>query len=101
VWLGFFILALQSAVSTNVIHNAFATFEEAPAVSTSSIVAGVVSGVVRLPATKLLNISGRPEGRLLFVSVYLVGLIILATATTLARSPSDTSFTGSDMMLYS
>ncbi|KAF7586319.1 hypothetical protein BBP40_009066 [Aspergillus hancockii] len=79
VWLGFFILALQSAVSTNVIHNAFATFEEAPAVSTSSIIASVVSGVVRLPAAKLLNIWGRPEGLLLFVGVYLIGLIILAS----------------------
>lgn len=71
-------LALQSAVSTNVIHNAFAHFEEAPAVSTSSIVASVVSGVVRLPAAKLLNIWGRPEGLSLFLAVYLLGLIILA-----------------------
>ncbi|KAB8278140.1 major facilitator superfamily domain-containing protein [Aspergillus minisclerotigenes] len=78
VWLGFFMLALQSAVSTNVIHNAFAHFEEAPAVSTSSIVASVVSGVVRLPAAKLLNIWGRPEGLSLFLAVYLLGLIILA-----------------------
>ncbi|KAE8387013.1 major facilitator superfamily domain-containing protein [Aspergillus alliaceus] len=82
VWLGFFMLALQSAVSTNVIHNAFAHFEEAPAVSTSSIVASVVSGVVRLPAAKLLNIWGRLEGLLLFVAIYLLGLIILASCNS-------------------
>ncbi|KAL5362865.1 major facilitator superfamily domain-containing protein [Aspergillus floccosus] len=78
VWLSFFMLAFQSSISTNVIHNAYASFEEAPAVSTASIVASVVSGVVRLPAAKLLNIWGRTEGFLMFVGVYLVGLILLA-----------------------
>ncbi|KAE8151355.1 major facilitator superfamily domain-containing protein [Aspergillus avenaceus] len=82
VWLGFFILALQSAVSTNVIHNAFASFKQAPAVSTSSIVASIISGVIRLPAAKLLNTWGRPEGLLLFEGVYLIGLIILATCNS-------------------
>ncbi|GES62282.1 siderochrome-iron transporter [Aspergillus terreus] len=78
VWLSFFVLAFQSSISTNVIHNAYASFEVAPAVSTASIVASVVSGVVKLPAAKLLNIWGRTEGFLVFVGVYLVGLIMLA-----------------------
>ncbi|GAB1217887.1 hypothetical protein ATERTT37_007130 [Aspergillus terreus] len=78
VWLSFFLLAFQSSISTNVIHNAYASFEVAPAVSTASIVASVVSGVVKLPAAKLLNIWGRTEGFLVFVGVYLVGLILLA-----------------------
>ncbi|KAL4893716.1 major facilitator superfamily domain-containing protein [Aspergillus ambiguus] len=78
VWLAFFLLAFQSAISTNVIHNAYASFEEAPAVSTASIVASVVSGVIRLPTAKLLNIWGRTEGFLVCVAVYMIGLILLA-----------------------
>lgn len=71
-------LALQSSVSSNVIQNAYATFEAAPQVSTASIAASVISGVVRLPAAKLLNVWGRTEGFLVFVGVYLLGLVILA-----------------------
>ncbi|KAF9885928.1 hypothetical protein FE257_012218 [Aspergillus nanangensis] len=78
VWLCFFMLAFQSSISTNVIHNAYAHFEQAPAVSTASIVASVVSGVIRIPVAKILNIWGRTEGFLVFVAVYLVGLVILA-----------------------
>ncbi|PYI09246.1 putative siderophore iron transporter [Aspergillus sclerotiicarbonarius CBS 121057] len=71
-------LALQSSISTNVIQNAYASFEAAPQVSTAGIAASVISGVVRLPAAKLLNIWGRTEGFLVFVGVYLLGLVILA-----------------------
>ncbi|KAL7655828.1 Siderochrome iron transporter 2, variant 2 [Aspergillus niger] len=71
-------LALQSSISSNVIQNAYATFEAAPQVSTASIAASVISGVVRLPAAKLLNVWGRTEGFLVFVGVYLLGLVILA-----------------------
>ncbi|PYH92394.1 siderochrome-iron transporter [Aspergillus ellipticus CBS 707.79] len=82
IWLSFFMLALQSAISSNVIQNAYASFEAAPQVSTASIAASVISGVVRLPTAKLLNIWGRTEGFLLFVGVYLLGLIILAACNS-------------------
>ncbi|GFN14038.1 siderochrome iron transporter 2 [Aspergillus tubingensis] len=78
IWLSFFMLALQSSVSSNVIQNAYANFEAAPEVSTAGIAASVISGVVRLPAAKLLNVWGRTEGFLVFVGVYLLGLVILA-----------------------
>ncbi|KAI9929433.1 hypothetical protein ASPWEDRAFT_51976 [Aspergillus wentii DTO 134E9] len=78
IWLGFFMLALQSSISSNVIHNAYASFEAAPEVSTANILSSVISGIVKLPAARLLTIWGRTEGFLLFVAVYLLGLVILA-----------------------
>ncbi|KAK1147946.1 hypothetical protein N8T08_000462 [Aspergillus melleus] len=79
IWLSFFLLALQSSISTNVIHNAYASFEAAPDISTANILASVISGVMKLPVAKLLNIWGRSEGFLVFIGVYLLGLIILAS----------------------
>lgn len=79
IWLSFFLLALQSSISTNVINNAYASFKSAPDVSTANILASVISGVVKLPVARLLNIWGRSEGFLVFIGVYLLGLIILAS----------------------
>ncbi|PLB47749.1 MFS general substrate transporter [Aspergillus steynii IBT 23096] len=79
IWLSFFLLALQSSISTNVIHNAYASFEAAPDISTANILASVISGVIKLPVARLLNIWGRSEGFLVFIGVYLLGLIILAS----------------------
>lgn len=72
-------LAFQSAIGFNVLYYANAGFSTAPAVATANILASIVGGVLKLPIAKLLNIWGRAEGFLVFIVVYVVGLIILAT----------------------
>lgn len=78
IWVSFFILALQSSISSNVIQNAYANFEAAPQVSTANILASVIGGVLKLPTARMLNIWGRTEGFLVFVGIYLLGLVLLA-----------------------
>ncbi|KAL4880521.1 major facilitator superfamily domain-containing protein [Aspergillus karnatakaensis] len=78
IWVCFFLLALQSSVSGTVINNAYANFSSAPQIATASILYGVIGGVLKLPIAKILNIWGRSEGFLIFLSVYIVGLIIVA-----------------------
>ena len=58
--------------------NAYTNFDSAPQVSTANILANVVAGVLKLPIARVLNIWGRTEGFLLFVGVYVLGLVILA-----------------------
>ncbi|KAH8809296.1 putative siderochrome-iron transporter [Xylogone sp. PMI_703] len=79
IWVCFFMLALQSAIGNNVIYYAYSSFTTAPAVTTAQILASVIGGVIKLPIAKLLNIWGRAEGFALFVGVYLLGIILIAS----------------------
>jgi hypothetical protein len=72
-------LAFQSAIGNNALYKAYSTFQSAPAVSTANILATIIGGVLKLPIAKTLNLWGRAEGFLLFVGVYLLGLIVLAS----------------------
>lgn len=79
IWLCFFMLALQSSISSSVIQNAYANFSAAPQVSTANILSNVVAGVLKLPVARILNLWGRCEGFLVSLAVYLIGMIILAS----------------------
>lgn len=72
-------LALQSAIGTNVMPIAYSSFQTAPQISTANILASIIGGVLKLPIAKLLNVWGRAEGFFVFVVIYVVGLIILAS----------------------
>lgn len=73
-------LAFQSSIGTNVNYNAYSTFETAPQISTAYILANIIGGVLKLPIAKSLNLWGRAEGFLLFVGVYLLGIIVIAAS---------------------
>lgn len=72
-------LALQSAIGNNVIYYAYSSFSSAPLVSTANILASIIGGVLKLPIAKMLNLWGRAEGFLVFVGIYLLGIIIIAS----------------------
>lgn len=74
-------LALQSAIGNNVIFYAYSGFMSAPQVSTANILASIIGGVLRLPIAKILNLWGRAEGFFLFIAVYLLGIIVIASCT--------------------
>lgn len=78
IWVCFFMLALQSAVGFNTLYYAYSKFQSAPQVQTANILASIIGGVVKLPIAKVLNIWGRAEGFLVFLAVYVVGIIIMA-----------------------
>ncbi|KAH3661477.1 hypothetical protein OGAPHI_006324 [Ogataea philodendri] len=78
IWVCYFMLALQQTIGTTMMPYAYASFIAAPAVSTANILATIIGGVLKLPIGKMLNIWGRAEGFVVFVGVYLLGLIILA-----------------------
>ncbi|CAK7199567.1 hypothetical protein SEUCBS139899_002248 [Sporothrix eucalyptigena] len=81
VWLLFFVISLQAAISNNIIYYAYADFASAPQIAQSYILGAVISGVLQLPIAKTLNLWGRAEGFLVFVGVYTLGLILMAACT--------------------
>ncbi|KAL2822693.1 major facilitator superfamily domain-containing protein [Aspergillus cavernicola] len=78
IWVCFFLLALQSSINGTVINNAYASFSSAPQIATANILYSIIGGVLKLPIAKILNIWGRAEGFLIFLGVYILGLIIVA-----------------------
>ncbi|KAB8272193.1 major facilitator superfamily domain-containing protein [Aspergillus minisclerotigenes] len=81
IWVCFFMLALHSAIGSNVLVNAYSNFKTAPEISTAAILATVVGGVMKLPIAKILNVWGRAEGMLVFTGLFLLGIIVLASCT--------------------
>ncbi|KAK5132397.1 Siderochrome iron transporter 2 [Meristemomyces frigidus] len=79
IWLCFFMLAFQSSIQGYATVAAYSSFATAPAITTASILASIIGGVLKLPIAKTLNLWGRAEGFLVFVGVYLLGIIVLAT----------------------
>lgn len=71
-------LALQFSIASTAQVTAYAKFSDAPAVATANILATIIGGVIKLPVAKTLNLWGRAEGLTAAVSVYVVGIIILA-----------------------
>ncbi|KAF7591348.1 hypothetical protein BBP40_001672 [Aspergillus hancockii] len=78
IWVCFFLMALQSGLSSTVMTAAYAKFQSAPQVSTANILYSIIGGVLKLPIARTLNLWGRAEGLLVFIGVYTLGLIILA-----------------------
>ncbi|EKV10937.1 Siderochrome-iron transporter, putative [Penicillium digitatum] len=79
IWLCFFVLSMQSSISSNVIYYAYANFASAPQISQAFIVSTIVGGVLQLPIAKILNLWGRAEGFLAFLLVFIVGLVVIAS----------------------
>ncbi|KIW03936.1 hypothetical protein, variant [Verruconis gallopava] len=80
IWVAFFMLALQQGTTTQLNAQAYAGFVAAPQITTAFILSGIIGGVIKLPIAKVLNIWGRAEGLLVFVCVYLLGMIIIASS---------------------
>jgi MFS family permease len=80
IWVAFFMLALEQGTTLQLNTAAYATFISSPELSVASILASIIGGVLKLPIAKLLNIWGRAEGFFIFVCVYILGMIILASS---------------------
>lgn len=81
IWVCFFVLALQEIINSNLMNYVYADFTQSALLSTAGILASTIGGPIKLIAGKLLNIVGRAEGLAVFVTIYVIGIIVLASAT--------------------
>ncbi|KAJ5893195.1 hypothetical protein N7504_009886 [Penicillium tannophilum] len=79
IWICYFMLSLHEYIGSNVLYYAYSKFDSAPQVTTAFILANIIGGVLKLPIGKLLGLWGRAEGLMVFLVVYLVGMILLAS----------------------
>lgn len=61
------------------IYYAYADFQSAPQISQAFILSTIIAGVIALPIAKILNLWGRAEGFLLFLGLFIIGLIVIAS----------------------
>ncbi|CAG8197434.1 unnamed protein product [Penicillium nalgiovense] len=76
IWICLFML--HSSIGSNVLYYAYSNFQNASRVSTATILASIVGGVLKLPVGKILTLWWRAEGLIVFMGVYILGIIILA-----------------------
>ncbi|KAJ9138717.1 Major facilitator superfamily domain, general substrate transporter [Pleurostoma richardsiae] len=81
IWVCYFMLALGQSIGSNVNYYAYADFSAAPQISTAYILATIIGGVLKLPIAKTLNLWGRAEGFLVFVAIFIIGTIVIASST--------------------
>lgn len=79
VWLFIFMLAFQSAIQLQAGQLGLGDQAQTPAITTANVLGAIIGGVLKLPIAKILNLWGRAEAWLLFLAVYIVGIIISAT----------------------
>ncbi|OJJ45981.1 hypothetical protein ASPZODRAFT_152233 [Penicilliopsis zonata CBS 506.65] len=78
IWVCYFMLSLHEYIGSNVLYYAYSSFDLAPQVTTAGILASIVGGVLKLPIGKVLSLWGRAEALMVFVGVYVLGMILLA-----------------------
>lgn len=81
IWVCYFMLSFHEYIGTNVLYYAYSKFQLAPQVTTANILATIVGGVLKLPIGRILTLWGRAEGLMVFLVIYLLGMIILAACT--------------------
>lgn len=71
-------LAFQSSIQLQATQVGLGDQSSLPAISTANVLGAIIGGVLKLPIGKTLNLWGRAEAWLLFLGVYLLGIIISA-----------------------
>ena len=72
-------LAFQSSIQFVATQAGLGLQSQVPAIGTASILGAIIGGVLKLPIAKTLNLWGRAEAWFLFLGVYILGIVILAT----------------------
>jgi len=72
-------LALASSIHLQATQRGLGDNYSLPAIGTASILGAIIGGVLKLPIAKTLNLWGRAEAWFLFLGVYVLGIILMAT----------------------
>lgn len=84
MWLLYFVNAMQSSITYNLIPFATSDFESHSMITLINIVANAMTAAVYIPLAKMLDLWGRAEGFLLMVLFATIGLIMMAACNGIA-----------------
>ena len=78
VWIFQFVLAFSSGIFKVLTPYVTSSFHEHALTATTSVVASIASGIIKLPYAKLLNVWGRPQCMTTMVACVTVGAVVMA-----------------------
>lgn len=78
MWVIQFLLAFSQGISTTLTPYVTSSFQEHSLTAVTSIMSGLIGGLVKLPYAKLMDVWGRPQAFALMVALLTVGLIMMA-----------------------
>ena len=84
MWLMYFTNALQSNATANLTPFVVSEYEGHSLLTAIAIVSDVMSGAFYIPVAKVLDVWGRPVGFAVMTGVATLGLILMATTSSIA-----------------
>ncbi|GAM35155.1 hypothetical protein TCE0_017f03261 [Talaromyces pinophilus] len=78
IWLVNFMMAYSSGITGTLTPYVTSSFEAHSLTALTSVISGLIAGLVKLPYAKLINIWGRPQGFALMVGSMTLGLTMMA-----------------------
>ncbi|KAF4628600.1 hypothetical protein G7Y89_g9554 [Cudoniella acicularis] len=78
IFLVFFVVSMQQQIQNNLGSYVTSSFILLPLTGTTSIVSGIVGGVIKLPTAKFVDLIGRAEGFAIMTGFATIGLIMMA-----------------------
>ena len=66
---------MEEQIQNNLVFYVYANFKLSPIVTTSGIVAQIVTGVFKLPLAKIIDLVGRAEGLALMTLISTMGML--------------------------
>ncbi|KAL1875433.1 hypothetical protein Daus18300_003172 [Diaporthe australafricana] len=78
IWIVFFTDSLQQQISGSLLPYVTSSFGFHGLLATTSIISVIVSGVVKLPLARILDVIGRNEGLIIMLVVTVISLVLMA-----------------------
>lgn len=75
--------SIQAQVTSNLMAYVVSDFSAHSLIPVIGIVSGIMSGVLRLPIAKLLDLWGRAEGFALMTLISTIGLVLMASCRSI------------------
>jgi MFS family permease len=79
MWLINFFVSFTSSSSSTLSYYVTSSFQQHSLTALTSVISSIVAGIWKLPYAKIMNIWGRPFALTLGVTLYIIGLILMAS----------------------
>jgi MFS family permease len=92
MWLLNFFITFTSSSSSTLAPYVTSSFQEHSLTALTGVISSLVAGIWKLPYAKIMNIWGRPFALCLGVSLYIIGLILMASTNNVKMYCAATTF---------
>lgn len=102
IWIVYFAILMQQSVSGSLLPYVASAYQEHSLTPTISVISSIFGGVCCLPAAKMIDIFGRPQGYAFSLFITTVGLVMMAATNSVQMYAAALVFwtVGNNTLLY-